>query len=128
MLFFSFRTDKNEAKTTVPTRRFPGGLEIAAHTVEPMPAPTLFDHALQFRKTLKRNAEGELDLTIHQRFDNLVAEKRAIHANLDHGLGRHRPDGVNTGQNKGFGPIGIMDIAGAVQKINDLAGLGQGAE
>ena len=77
--------------------------------------PTLFDHALEFRKTFKGNTPGELDITIHQRLDNLVAEKRAIHANFKGRLRRRSPNRVNTGQNKGFGPIGVMDIAGTVQ-------------
>ncbi len=38
----------------------------------------------------------------------------AVHADLDHRVRQGLPDGQNTSQNERSGPVGIVDLAGAV--------------
>lgn len=81
-----------------------------------MPATPLFDHALERYESLKGNAEGELDITIKEGFDNVVAKEGTIHTNLNLCVGRHGPDGVDTSQKKAFAPFESWILPGRCKK------------
>jgi hypothetical protein len=59
---------------------------------------------------------------------HLVAEEGAVHAYFDHRLRQDVANRLHAGQDELPGPVGVVDVSGAVQEIQHLSGLGQGAE
>ncbi len=93
-----------------------------------MPAPTLFNQALEFGEAFERHTDRKFHLAVYQRFDDLITEKGRIHTNLNDGMRHDRSHRINTRQNEGLSSIRVMHIARPVEKIDDLTGLRQGAE
>jgi hypothetical protein len=88
----------------------------------------LLDHPLEFCEPLKGNAEGKLDAPLFQSRNNLITEKGAIHSHLDLDRWQDGLDGIETGQDKGFSPIRVVDVPGTVEEIKHLQRLSYGAE
>ena len=54
--------------------------------------------------------------------------RRSQTTDLDHDAGQGLAHGLNAGPNERLGPVRVVDVAGAVQEVEHLGGLGQGAE
>jgi hypothetical protein len=96
--------------------------------VDSVPSFLSLDHSLELSEPLERHADGELGVFPIQGGDDLVAEEGAVHADLDDDPGESLSDRLDTGQDELTSPVGIVDVAGAVEEVEHLAGLGDGAE
>ena len=103
-----------------PTLRLPGRLEVGPGFVNPKPALSRFDHRLQCGEAQERNADGELRFHLPQQQNRSFAEKCAIEPCFDSRLWQPRSDGLETLGDEVAGAMRIVDVARAVQDIEDL--------
>jgi len=120
--------DKKEAEASIPSLGFPVVLEVGDVGVDPPPASASLDHPLEFGEAFEGDAEGELNTGVLQGGHDGIAEEGAVQADFDLYSRQSRADRLNTGQNELAGPVGVVDVAGAVEQVEDLGGLGDGAE
>src|SRR2546428_11011436 len=90
----SLSPDKNEPKLPAPALRLPFLLEESQFTVgrgRP-PHPALLHQTLQLRESLEMHRNREFGHKTFQRLHHIVAEKSAIHPNLNDHARQRLPD------------------------------------
>lgn len=93
-----------------------------------MPAAAAFDPALQRGESLEAHENGEFVSCLAQQRDDLIGEKSAVGPDFQMApRAQCSPERADTPLHERRCPIGFIDIAGAMQQIEDLAGLGYGA-
>ncbi len=126
--YLDFVPDKEKPETAVPLLGLPLGIEIRKLAIEAPPAPPALNYPLKLGKPLKGHRYRKLDPLGVERFDDLVAEKGAVHADLDDDAGADSANNADALQNELKGSVGIVDIARAGKHVKDLARLGYRAE
>lgn len=120
--------DGQEAKSPRPGFGLPTQLEVPVIGVEPPPTASRFQAPFQLGETPERHGDSELDPGIVQQPDDLVAEEGAVHANLDHDPRQGSADPLQTLEDELTSSVAVVDIAGSVKEVQDLACLGDGGK
>src|SRR5439155_24686379 len=121
--------DEEEAEASLPALGLPRGLDESEVGAAAPPAQRAsFDHGLERDKALERNREREVDGGLIESGDDLIAEEGAVHAQLDPHSGKRLAHRADAGQDEGTGADGIVDVARAMEEVEYLAGLSDGAE
>ena len=120
--------DEDKAVGCGPALRFPVGFEEAEFAVQFTPSFAALDHPLELRETLKGNRNGEFNPRSLKSFRDGLVEKCAVDTRLGLDPGQRRAHNVQTLADEGIGPIGVVDIPGAVVHIEDRVGLRHGAK
>jgi hypothetical protein len=119
---------RDESVALLPALRLPVELEERLAGVESPPVPTAFDLRFELGKAFEGDRDGELHTQLVEPTDDGVAEKRAIHAGLDLGLGQGFLQLLDTGAEEAFGAIRVVHIAGTMEDVKDLTRLGDGTK
>jgi len=121
--------DEEEAEASLPALGLPRGLDESEVGAAAPPAQRAsFDHGLELDKALERNRDREVDGGLIESGDDLIAEEGAVHAQLDPHSGKRLAHRADAGQDEGTGADGIVDVARAMEEVEYLAGLSDGAE
>lgn len=120
--------DGEESGAPLPAFWLPLQLEVAGLGVDSPPPAPRFDALLQRRQTLEGHGDGEFDTFLDQHRDERVAEESPVHPDLDRGSRQGVANLAQASLDEILRAVGIMDVAGSVVKVEDLSGLGDGAE
>lgn len=120
--------DNEQPKPAAPVLGFPTRLEVGDLGVEAPPEVAGLNDLLQPWEAFEWHGDREVDAQLVQGRDDVVAEEGAVHAYLDVHAGQCRADLVDAGEDELAGTVGIVNVAGAEEEIEDLAGLGDGTE
>lgn len=121
-------TYENETIAAVPGLGLPALLKVGESLPQRPPLATGFDQAFQLDETLERHGNGELDTEVAEQGDEGVAEESTVHADLDLYAGQSFAQMADAGEDEVLRSVGIMNVSRAMVKIEDLAGLSDGAE
>ena len=83
---------------------------------------------LELGEAFEGHAEGVLGAIQIQEGEGVLAEEGAVQTGLEHGVGTQGADPVEGVHHELMTPLAVMDIAGTVQDIEKLPGLGHGAK
>ena len=111
-----------------PRLGFPVGLEKAELAVQLTPSFAAFNHPFELSETLKGNRNGEFDARAVKLLSDGLVEKRAVDTGLCFDPRQRRVHAVQTVADEGIGPIGVVDITGAVVNIENLVCLRNGTK
>ena len=120
--------DDEHAKPAAPVLGLPTGLEVGDLGVEAPPEGARLDGLLQLRKAFEGHRDRELHAELVQGRNDVVAEKGAVHPHLDVYARQCRADFVDAGEDELASTVGIVNVAGTEEEVEDLAGLGDGTE
>ena len=120
--------DDEHPKPAAPVLGLPMGFEVGDLGVEAPPAMARLDNLLQLWEALERHRDREVDAELVQGFDDDVAEEGTVHAHLNVHARQCSTDLVDAGEDELAGTVGIVNVAGAEEEVEDLAGLGDGTE
>lgn len=121
-------SDTEEAVGVVPGLGFPGDVEEAEVGAGPVPPAPGLDEGLTLGEALEGYGDGKADVGSVEGGDDGVAEEGGIEADLDVNAGKAALDLADTVEDEEDGTVGVVDVAGAVEEVEDLAGLGDGTE
>ena len=121
-------SDTEEAVGVVPGLGFPGGVEEAEVGAGPVPPAAGLDEGLELGEALEGNGDGEADAGGVEGGDDGVTEEGGIEADLEVDAGKAALDLADTVEDEEDGAVGVVDVAGSVEEVEDLAGLGDGTE
>lgn len=127
-LLLDLPADKKKAKAGVPLFGLPLRIEIRQFAIEVPPASPALNHALKLGKPLKGHRYRKLDSLGIECRDDLVAEESAVHTHLNDNAGTGGSDYTYALHHELKGSVGVMDIAGTREHIEDLSRLGYRAE
>ncbi len=117
-----------EPRTTRPTLGLPRQLEVGDISVEAMPAPPALHPLLEIREAMKGHGDAELGAQFFESPNHGLAEERTVHTHLNAGPWQRRARGEDAGADEVQGAVGVVNIARAMEDIQDLACLSEGAE
>jgi len=66
--------------------------------------------------------------TVDEHGDDILTEEGGVHAHLDNDAGERQSHFVNAGCDERLRIMGVVDVAGTVEQIEDLTSLGNGAK
>jgi len=114
--------------TAKPGLGFPAHLEGIAIMSNGWPTLAMLDLLLQRAEAFERDGEGILDAHGIEHLDDGLTEEGPVHASFNRGLRQCQAHLLNAVADKGLGAVGIVDVAGSVEHIEHLTGLGDGTE
>src|SRR6202163_1450642 len=120
--------DEEEAITAAPRPWLPALLEVSGPRAQPTPEAMLLDPAFQLDKALKRHGDGEFNAQLGEQGDQGVAEKGAVHADLNLNARQGFAKVVDASEDEVLGTVGIVNVTRSVVDIEDLTGLRYRAE
>ena len=128
VLLLDFLAQEDKPVVPIPTLGLPGGLKERPVFIEAPPAQPPLDHRLEFREPLEGHRYGELHPVGVEGLGHPLAEKRTIHAQLNLYPWQGAPQAADTLEHKSLRSVGVMDVAGTVQDIEDLSSLSDSTE
>ena len=123
-----FSPDKEETAGTVPGFGFPCFLEERGIAIAGGPTSPRFDLAFEFHEPFEGYGDGELNGAVDEHGDDFFAEEGGVHAYFNNDAGERNADFVNARCDKGQSIMGVVDVAGTMEQIENLSCLSDGAK
>ena len=118
----------DEAVGLGPDLGLPGGVEVAEVGAGLAPAAARLDESLELGEALEGDGDGEVDPGGVEGGDDGIAEEGGIEPDLDLSAGQEALDLADTVEDEEDGAVGVVDVPWAVEEVEDLTGLSDGAE
>ena len=119
---------EDEAVAAGPAFGLPAVLEVGQLGVDSVPTAPVLNALLEPDEALEGDADGELHAQLVEGADDLVAEEGAVEPDLEHDSGQHGADLLDAGDEEVLRAPGVVDVAWAVEQIENLTGLRHGAK
>ena len=102
--------------------------EVGAVLIQGAPALARLDSVLERRKAFERHTDRALDAVQVHEGQRGLTEEGAVQPGLEHGARQFVAGAIEDAHHEPMGVLAVVDVAGPVQDIEELPGLGDGAK